>query len=257
VRRALPGVAFSLAIGVALLTAAETAIALQSRAMEEAHEDLGEILTIRARGEAYWWDIVYRDATPSRLLRTANEIHIPAGERVRLEIMPGEGAARIWVPRGVSDGPLPGWGRSVTLRADEPGVYRARSGDFWRRGRPRMDLMIVVRSPDAFARWREAQLSPAPPAGTRRAEGERIFMATGCAWCHAVRGTLAMGAAGPDLTRFGSRLTIAAGMVPNNDGQLGAFIADPQGVKPGTRMPPVPLQGPQLQALIEYLQGLR
>jgi cytochrome c oxidase subunit II len=255
--RSLSAAAVCLAVALSLLAGVEAATARQSPAMEEADEEIGELLTIRAKGQRFWWDVVYRDPTPSRLLRTANEIHIPAGERVRLEIMPGDGSGRIWVPRGVNDGFLPGWGRSVTLRAHEPGVYRARSGEFWRRGRPRMDLMIVVRSPDAFARWREGQLAPARPADARRAEGERIFLATGCAWCHAVRGTLAMGAAGPDLTRFGSRLTIAAGMVPNNAGQLGAFIADPQGVKPGTLMPPVPLQGPQLQALIEYLQGLR
>jgi cytochrome c oxidase subunit II len=254
--RARPGAA--LLATLLLPMAAGVALARQSPAMEEANENVPEVLTIRAMGQPYWWDVVYRDPVPSRLLRTANEIHIPAGQPVRLEIRPAGGAGRIRVPRAVTDGLLPGWGRTVTLRADEPGIHRARPGDFWRLGRPRMDLLIVVQTPDAFTAWREAQLRPAAPAAdARRIEGERLFLSTGCAWCHAVRGTLAMAAAGPDLTHFASRATIAAGLVPNNRGQLGAWLADPRHVKPGNLMPRVPLEGPQLQALIDYLHGLR
>ncbi|RUT81669.1 cytochrome c oxidase subunit II, partial [Mesorhizobium sp. M7A.T.Ca.US.000.02.1.1] len=41
------------------------------------------VLTIRVTGHQWWWELRYEDATPSRILTTANEIHIPAGEPVR------------------------------------------------------------------------------------------------------------------------------------------------------------------------------
>jgi cytochrome c oxidase subunit 2 len=61
---------------------------------------------------------------------------------------------------------------------------------------------------------------------------------------------------GPDLTHFGGRLSIGAGAVPNTAGNLGGWISDSQAFKPGNRMPPIPLSGPDLQALIAYLQSL-
>jgi cytochrome c oxidase subunit 2 len=46
-------------------------------------------------------------------------------------------------------------------------------------------------------------------------------------------GTSAAGQVGPDLTHFASRLTIAAGTLANNKGNLAGWIADPQNMKPG------------------------
>ena len=77
-----------------------------------------------------------------------------------------------------------------------------------------------------------------------------------CAACHAVRGTLAQGRLGPDLTHVGSRLTIGAGVLPNTKGYLGGWVANPQGIKPGSQMPYVPLEAQDFRALLIYLQGL-
>ncbi len=43
-----------------------------------------------------------------------------------------------------------------------------------------------------------------------------------------------------------SRKTLAAGTVPNNVGWLSAWIAEPQHIKPGARMPNLPLSGTDL-----------
>jgi cytochrome c oxidase subunit 2 len=78
-----------------------------------------------------------------------------------------------------------------------------------------------------------------------------------CGACHTVRGTEAGGAVAPDLTHLMSRATIAAGTLPNNVGSLSGWIADPQGIKPGTLMPTVFLSGPELNDIRSFLLTLK
>jgi cytochrome c oxidase subunit 2 len=62
---------------------------------------------------------------------------------------------------------------------------------------------------------------------------------------------------GPDLTHLGSRLTLAAGSVPNVRAHLAGWILDSQNIKPGNHMPPIPLGGNDLQDLLAYLETLQ
>ena len=76
--------------------------------------------------------------------------------------------------------------------------------------------------------------------------------------CHTVRGTGALGQVAPDLTHIGSRAMLGANAIPNTTGYLAGWITNAQGIKPGVRMPPIThYDGPELQALVAYLQGLR
>jgi cytochrome c oxidase subunit 2 len=75
--------------------------------------------------------------------------------------------------------------------------------------------------------------------------------------CHTIRGTDAGSHVGPELTHVGSRLTIAAGTLPNTRGHLSGWIADPQSIKPGARMPPNGLAPEDLQAVLTYVRSLR
>ena len=96
-----------------------------------------------------------------------------------------------------------------------------------------------------------------PPSDSTAAAGEQVFLAGGCAVCHTIGGTMAHATVGPDLTHFGSRLTIAAASLPNNRGNLGGWILDPQRIKPGAQMPPNGLDPDQLNAILAYLEGLK
>ena len=64
-------------------------------------------------------------------------------------------------------------------------------------------------------------------------------------------------ALGPDLTDFGARISIGAGAAPNTPGNLGGWIIDSQGIKPGNYMPPIELPARDLQDLIQWLESLR
>jgi cytochrome c oxidase subunit 2 len=78
-----------------------------------------------------------------------------------------------------------------------------------------------------------------------------------CAVCHNITGTSAGGRVGPDLTHFASRRTIAAGTLPMGKGNLYGWVADPQSIKPGTKMPTVGLEPDELHAVVAYLETLK
>lgn len=92
--------------------------------------------------------------------------------------------------------------------------------------------------------------------GTAEQAGYDLFM-TRCGLCHAVRGTPARSGFGPDLTHLQSRRFLGAGRLPNTPGHLGGWVANAQDHKPGSAMPAMELSGPELQAILAYLQTLR
>jgi len=78
-----------------------------------------------------------------------------------------------------------------------------------------------------------------------------------CSACHTITGTPAGGTVGPDLTHFASRRSIGAGTLPMNTGNLYGWIADPQSLKPGNKMPTIGLEPDQLHAVVAYLETLK
>jgi cytochrome c oxidase subunit 2 len=74
--------------------------------------------------------------------------------------------------------------------------------------------------------------------------------------CHKIRGTIAGGSLGPDLTHVAGRQTLAAATIPNTPGYLAAWIEDPQHVKPGNRMPITQIAPPDMNPLLAYLETL-
>jgi len=109
---------------------------------------------------------------------------------------------------------------------------------------------------DAFERWVAAQrAAPGEPSGLA-AEGKAIFTRSACVGCHTIRGVSA-GALGPDLTTFGSRRTLAAGMLPNTVEAVTAWLKNPPALKPGAKMPPLGLTDAQARAVATYLMSLK
>jgi cytochrome c oxidase subunit 2 len=84
--------------------------------------------------------------------------------------------------------------------------------------------------------WRAKQAPEAGENAALIAQGRAVFAAKNCGTCHAIRGHDAGGVTAPDLTHFGSRTTLAGGLLENNDTQLRRWIHDPLAVKPGNKM---------------------
>lgn len=216
-------------------------------------------LNIDVTGQRWWWDVHYRDPVPSREFATANEIHIPVGRLVELTLRSVDVIHSFWVPnlQGKKD-LIPGQVNTLWLQADRPGVFRGQCAEFCGLQHAHMAFEVVAEPEEDFARWQAQQRQPAPqPATDEQKKGRDVFMTGSCVLCHAIAGTGAGGVAGPNLTHVASRRSLAAGTLPNAPGHLAGWIVDPQVAKPGNNMPPNPLRGDELQALLSYLETLR
>lgn len=206
----------------------------------------------------WWWDGRYDGATESDSFHTANEFHIPVGQKVLLRLASMDVIHSFWVPKlaGKMD-VIPGQVNKVWIQANAPGRYMGACGEFCGFDHAHMQFYIVADPPAQFERWRLAQLRPAAAPVTPQQARGLALVEYRCSFCHAVRGTEAGAQAGPDLTHLMSRQTIAAGALPNNPAALSGWIENPQSVKPGALMPNQALSGPQLSDLRAYLETLQ
>jgi cytochrome c oxidase subunit 2 len=216
-------------------------------------------IQIRVTGHQWWWEVQYRDSLPQNWATTANEIHVPVGRPVVLELRSADVIHSLWPPNlnGKRD-LIPGDENSLWFQADSPGVYRAQCAEFCGHQHAKMSLLIVAEAPESFSAWlsrqRDTALTPTDSVARR---GQEVFLGSTCVMCHAIAGTPAGSRIGPDLTHLASRRTIAAGTLPNTRGNLAGWIINPQAIKPGVRMPPNRLDSDDLQALLTYLETLQ
>lgn len=212
-------------------------------------------VTVRVTGYQWWWDIRYTDLD----IVTANEIYIPAGEPVLLELAAADVVHSFWVPNlhGKMDA-VPGNVNKFWIRAEAPGNWRGQCAEFCGRQHALMAFEVVALPREEFDEWVEARRRPHPvPDLPKLATGEEVFFSASCNICHTIRGTGADGTAGPDLTHIGSRLTLGAGTIPNTPADLAGWIVNPQALKPGNEMPRTFIDADELQALVEYLRNLK
>jgi len=209
---------------------------------------------VEVEGQRWWWEVRY----PDEQIVTANEIHIPVGQRVELRLTSRDVIHSFWVPQlqGKID-MVPGETTTLWLQADEAGEYRGICAEFCGAQHARMQFVVVASAPEDFALWVAGQQEPAPePADEITRRGQQVFLGSACVYCHTIRGTNATGDVGPDLTHLASRRTLAAGTLPNTRGHLAGWIVDPQHIKPGNLMPPTSLPAEDLIPLLEYLDTL-
>lgn len=215
-------------------------------------------LTIQVTGNQWWWRARYLSDDPTRVFNTANEIHIPVGQPVRIELASADVIHAFWVPALTGKTQtIPGQINVTWLEASRPGIYRGQCTQYCGEQHAHMALFVVAEQPADFRKWWDAQLAPAEaPATAQAVKGQHEFEFH-CGACHNVRGAQAGGTVAPDLTHLMSRATIAAGTLPNNTGNLLGWIADPAAIKPGTLMPVLYLSGPELADIGTYLQTLK
>jgi cytochrome c oxidase subunit 2 len=214
-----------------------------------------DALRVKVIGHQWWWEFQY----PELGIVTATDLHIPAGRPVSLEITGVDVIHSFWVPPlGGKRDAIPGSTNRIVLTADAPGEYYGQCAEFCGASHANMRHRAVVETPEAFAAWAAKQKEPGatPPDGSPAAAGLRIFLAGTCVGCHTVQGVSA-GVIGPDLTHFGSRKTIAGGMLPNTPENLARWVHHAPAVKPGSIMPDQKLSDTEVAAVVAYLESLQ
>ena len=236
--------------GIALPAVVVFSLLLYSLGVVAARDPAPADVRIEVVGHQWWWRVRYLAADGSLDFETANEIRLPAQGRADIALRSADVLHSFWVPSLAGKLDLvPGRTNRMRLTTGAEGVYRGQCAEYCGGPHAQMALFVVVESRERFARWRDRQRAPA-------ASVDDAFIEH-CAVCHAVRGTPATGARGPDLTHVGGRRSLGAGILANDAATLAAWIAGNQHIKPGNLMPAFgSLPGVELARIAGYLASL-
>jgi len=206
-------------------------------------------------GHQWWWEVRY----PQYGVVTANEVHMPVGQKLSGLFESADVIHDFWVPQlGRKIDLVPGHPNNLYLQLDTPGTYLGTCAEFCGAQHAWMRIRVIAQTQEDFAAWIKSQQQiPQTPTSGPAAEGAQLFQQIACQSCHTIAGTDAKGTVGPDLTHLASRETLGAGVLDNNPGNLTAWVNNPQNIKPGVNMPSLGLTNQQLQAIVAYLETLK
>ncbi len=206
-------------------------------------------------GRQWYWQAAY----PGTAVVTANEIHLPVGKRLLLQLNSADVIHDWWVPAfGGKMDMIPGADNYLWVTIRDTGVYEGACSEFCGQEHAWMRIRVLAQLPGDYDRWLASESAAArQPISALAAAGASLFTTATCGSCHRVAGTDAKGALGPDLTHFAVRQTMLAGMQPNDSAHVASWLSDPQQVKPGARMPRFILPPDSIRALTAYLEQLK
>lgn len=222
-------------------------------------------LIVNVIGHQWWWSFEY----PQYGFTTANELHAPVGKRVILKLNSADVVHAFWAPRIAGKVDLiPNQDNQLWFRVDETGVFPGQCAELCLGAHAYMRFRVVVSEDADFDSWvaefQEPQLA-ATPSDPQLAQGRQLVASKGCIGCHTIEnyvGGLSVGQIGfPNLTNFGLRKTVGAGVLDATQENVAAWLADPQKIKPGNRMPTLweandPKRDDETAAIAAYLLSL-
>jgi cytochrome c oxidase subunit 2 len=225
--------------------------------VEDARRPPGAI-DVTVVGHRFWWEFRY----PQYGVVTANELHVPVSCPEKraptfLTLLSADVDHDFWVPRlaGKTD-VIPNRINHMWIEPQKTGLYLGQCAMYCGAQHAHMLLRVYVESQQDFKRWIHEQQKFAVE-NPQVAAGRQVFLSTACINCHTIRGTVADGRFGPDLTHLMSRDTLASGTVPNSQQSLRYWIQNPSAVKPGCLMPAMNLSSQELDEVAAYLETLR
>jgi len=209
-------------------------------------------------GHQYWWEYRYTQYG----FVVANELHVPVSSSPQptptyLALLSADTDHSFWVPRlaGKTD-LIPNHPNRTWIDPQETGLFLGQCSQYCGVQHAKMLQRVYVDTREQFDHWVREQQKPAV-SDPGAAGGAALFIAKACFACHAVRGTIAAGVVGPDLTHLMSRDTIASGAVPNTPENLTKWVRNPATFKPGALMPAQDLSDQELGEIVRYLQTLK
>ena len=213
-----------------------------------------DALMITVQGEQWWWRINYDG------FETANELVIPVGRPVRLNLVSDNVIHSFWVPQlGGKRDMIPGHSNYLNIQADKAGNFFGICSEYCGGPHALMQFRVIALPPEQYTQWEAAQRLPAnAPSGNIATRGADNFLKLGCGVCHNIEGTLAQGTSGPDLTHLGSRNTIGAAILPMDEHNIAQWTRHADMIKPNNKMPPYSyLQTGEIDDIAYYLARLK
>jgi cytochrome c oxidase subunit 2 len=206
-------------------------------------------------GHQWWWELYY----PNSGVLTANEVHLPVGEKWLARLESVDVIHDFWVPELFRKIDLiPGHPNHIWLVAGKPGTFLGACAEFCGAQHANMRIRVIAQTREEFDAWEKEQLRiPKTPTSGEAAKGGKIFLTEACMNCHTVRGTAAAARVGPDLTHLNTRETIGAGVLMNTSENLKKWLSNPQAYKPGSLMPNMKLSDDEINQIVAYLGALK
>lgn len=217
----------------------------------EDHRESADALPVKVTAHAFWWQFEY----PTLGIQTAQELVIPTNKKIAFELVASDVKHSFWVPSlgGKMDTNV-GQANVYYLEASEVDTFLGKCAELCGASHSLMDFRVKSMSEEDFNQWVESFKKPVAISANAQA-GEALFK-DNCMSCHAVSPEgLGMG---PNLNAFASR-DLIAGILPHNDESLKNWIKDPQGQKPGNKMPAFEgvLSDQEVDEIIKYLNELK
>lgn len=205
-----------------------------------------DVLEVTAVGHQWWFEFRYPGLGPDGGdLVTANELRIPVGRQVAITLEAKDVIHSFWVPRlvGKTDMIPNRVNHLEKFRATEIGEFYGQCAEFCGSAHALMRFRVHVDSHADFDRWVASMNAEpdAPAAGTAEEAGLRVFRAQ-CATCHAIQG-VSEGLDGPNLTLYGDRATVGAGILPSTTENVKAWVSNVRDLKPIPEPREEPLEG--------------
>ena len=225
-------------------------------------------IEIHAIGHQWWFEFQYDEGA----IVTAGDMYVPVGQNVRIKLDAADVMHNFWVPKLAGKTyMIPGKTNYIAFTANEPGIYRAMCAEFCGEAHALMRFRVIAVDPAEFAKWKEGYKAVPVSSGTVQvlgltgdaARGEALFADPKklCITCHVIDGTDAKGKIGPNLSHYGSRVTIAAGVLPYSTDNLAKWMHNPEEVKQGNIMgrviKPGTLTDQEIADLGAYLDGMK
>lgn len=236
------------------LTTATSASASALSPPELAATPAEPAIQVLVTGRRWFWELDYADEG----FFTADELYIPVGSIVLLEITSNQVPLMLWLPEEEPAAleVLPDATGYLWLFASEPGSYEGLCVENCNDPTAYMPMRIVAVEPAAFAAWVEHQQGPAPePTTPLTQEGEVLMRSKACLGCHALYDMSEEPRVGPNLTGMALRSRIA-GVVPYSEETMRRWLENPVALKPGTTMPRLNLSEAEIAALAAYMDIL-
>jgi len=233
--------------------------------------DSGAAMTIKAEGKQWVWGFQSPSDPAFKLsdgtyLKAAEELHIPAGQKIKIELSSVDVIHAFYVPKlGGQKDAVPGRATEMWIQADRPGTYAGQCIEFCGTGHADMLITVVAQNPADYTAWQDAAVKQAnlfnDPAV---AQGKQFFTTLACAGCHTIQG-LTGGKVGPDLTHLASQKTPIAGVagLDVNEANLIKWVSNAPSLKSGVVMPVFsnkaggPLDDATILAIVKFLETLK
>lgn len=206
-------------------------------------------------GHQWWWQVEY----PNAHVITANEVHLPVGKPLLLEMRSADVIHDWWVPElGNKMDLIPTKRNYLSLNINKPRTYIGACSEFCGAQHAWMRINVIAQTQTDFNNWLTAnEKNAVQPQDTLAQIGSRLFQTKTCANCHRIQGTAATGTAGPDLTHLAERPEILTGLMKTNQANLFKWVDRPQEVKPGAHMPDFKFKKDTVKAIVHYLLQLK